>query len=67
MNGHIFLARYHGRCAVCDEVIHPLDKIVYVDDEVAHADCDEHATPERLVTVCQTCHLTKPCDCEDTR
>ena len=67
MNGGIFRARYHGRCAECDEHIRPGDEVVYLEGDVVHADCDEHAEPERPVTICPTCHLTKPCDCEDAK
>lgn len=63
----IFRARYYGRCAECDGLISPDEVVVYVDGELVHADHDEMVTAERPVTICPTCHLTKPCDCEDER
>lgn len=67
MNGGIFRARYHGRCAECDGPIRPDDEVVYLDGELVHADfgCREQAERERPMTICPLCHLTKPCDCED--
>ncbi len=57
-------ARYSGPCANdCGVRIEPGDEVVYVDDAVVHADCEASPEPERPVTVCPTCHLTKPCDC----
>jgi hypothetical protein len=58
-----FTARYPGHChADCGRTITPGDDVTYVDDELVHVDC----TPrhERPVVICDTCHLTRPCDCE---
>ena len=56
-----FLARYPGRCILCDERIHEGDPIVMTDDGARHDDCEEAAPPEpRENPVCQTCWLTHP-------
>lgn len=42
-----FIARYPGRCGVCQEVIHEGDEVDYLEDEVVHADCaDENPDEE---------------------
>ncbi|MDA8439397.1 MAG: hypothetical protein M0Z51_11145 [Propionibacterium sp.] len=61
-----FTARYYSRCVECDESIRPGDEARYSDDGVVHETCPD-AIPERPVTICGSCHLTKPCDCEDQR
>lgn len=39
-----FVARYEGPCAAgCGVRVRPGDDVVYVDDEVVHADCEELA------------------------
>jgi hypothetical protein len=61
-----FEAKYHGRCAACEERIIPGDHVRYSDgDEIIHNRCEESAQNERPVEVCGTCWLTKPCDCEE--
>lgn len=64
--GPVFTARYHGRCAECDEPVRPGDLARYSDDGVVHTTCPD-AMPDRPVTICDICHLTKPCDCEEDR
>jgi hypothetical protein len=61
-----FPARYAGHCHECHERIEPGEPITYDDDRIVHADCDAHyeAVVAHPVTICPTCHLTKPCDCE---
>jgi len=66
-----FTARYPGRCAACDDPIEPGEALRYdPDEQVVHADCDR-PTPATAATrrvpaaVCPTCHLTRPCDCEE--
>jgi len=59
-----FRARHPGRCANCPERIEPGDEVVYVDDVVIHADCEDATPePERPPDICPTCHLQRPCDC----
>lgn len=64
-----FRARYASRCAAsCGNDIESGDDVTYVDDRLAHVECSDNLTPaptERPVTICPTCHLTRPCDCED--
>lgn len=65
---HTFPARYHGRCATCDEQITPGDTVGYDDDgALVHDDCDRAAPPVEKTTapVCTVCWLTKPCGCDD--
>lgn len=63
-----FEARYHASCAAgCDEAIRPGQTVRYVDYRLVHDDCTTHEPPpERPAVVCESCWLTKPCDCEDT-
>lgn len=61
-----FVARYLGQCGSCEEEIKPGQEITYDEgDQTVHVDCDAAAPVERPVTLCPTCHLTKPCDCEE--
>ncbi|MBC7308266.1 MAG: hypothetical protein H5T80_15350 [Dietzia sp.] len=67
-----FTALYRSQCAVCDETILPGHDVTWVDDDLVHLECADiarvaHHRTERPVPVCETCHLTKPCDCEDHR
>lgn len=58
-----FTARFPGTCAAeCGRRIITGDSVLFIDDELVHADC----TPrdERPADVCGSCWLTKPCDCE---
>lgn len=36
-----FIAKYSGRCGICDETIKAGDESCFVDDEICHADCAE--------------------------
>ena len=67
MSGAPFLARYGGRCLVCDGQISPGDMVVYDDDDaLVHQGCENYRPPrERQAPVCSTCWLTKPCGCDD--
>jgi len=61
-----FEAKYHGRCAACEERIIPGEHVRYSeDDEIVHNRCEEVTDSERPVTVCSSCWLTQPCDCDD--
>lgn len=61
-----FEAKYAGRCDACSNKIHVGDDVVYVDDELVHADCEGRALRgEKKVEVCTECFLEKPCGCED--
>lgn len=60
-----FEAKYEGWCGGCDGRIHPGDIATYVDDEIAHLDCETGTAPLRPAEVCNQCWLTKPCDCEE--
>jgi len=59
-----FTAKYHGTCGSCTEHITPGERVDYAEDDLVHADCEQAAPRERPTTVCPTCHLTRPCDCE---
>lgn len=68
-----FRARYEGWCAAeCGEPIEVGNDVTYVETHLVHAWCSDtaadhlrSAASERPVTICPTCRLTKPCDCED--
>lgn len=67
MSTDSFIARWPGRCDVCDGHIRPGNLILYNSfSQIIHADCDD-APAERAAVICPTCHLTKPCDCEARR
>lgn len=69
-----FTARYRGRCVDCGEAIHEGDTIAMSEDgplcQLCH-DTDPGYRPwyrtrrDDNPVVCDTCWLTKPCDCED--
>lgn len=62
-----FEARYGGTCEDCGERFKPGDLIRYEGDgDLIHADCTAATPAERPAVICQTCHLTQPCDCEAT-
>jgi hypothetical protein len=60
--GPVFEARYDGTCPACEGHISPGDDVRYVDGEVEHA---AHPETQRPVTICQTCFLAKPCECDE--
>jgi hypothetical protein len=62
----VFEAKYAGTCDSCTERIKPGDLVTYTDDVIVHADCEEHAVPERKTETCTECWLIKPCQCEVT-
>lgn len=64
-----FEARYSGYChAECGERIEQGDLVRYSDEgDLLHEDCIDRPTPiERPVTVCPSCWLIRPCDCEES-
>jgi len=67
----IFRARYPGRCSACGEPIEVDVEALYAEtgthtDVVVHADCDDVLERrQRVAPVCDRCHLTKPCECDD--
>ncbi len=65
-----FIARYPASChADCGEPIWPGDEVTYVDMLLVHAACADDFGPlpePRAIHVCPTCHLVKPCDCEES-
>ncbi len=68
----VFAALYRSRCTGCDNDVRPGDDVTWVDDELTHLECSgtveaAQARAARPTPVCGTCHLTKPCDCEDPR
>ena len=66
MSASPFEARYNGQCAAeCGSRIHVGDLVVFTDDGLTHVDCADHQKVERPVTVCNSCWLVQPCDCED--
>jgi hypothetical protein len=36
-----FLAKYDGRCGICEEPFGEGDEVEFVDDELCHAECAE--------------------------
>jgi hypothetical protein len=66
---HPFEARYSGYCkAQCGDPIEVGDLVAFTDDGLMHNECSDSPAPvERPVTVCQSCWLVQPCDCEDQR
>lgn len=60
-----FDARFEGVCGECGERIHVGDKATYIDDSIAHLDCEDASWPGRKPEVCPKCWLTMPCGCED--
>lgn len=57
-----FTAKYRGHCDACDSPIEIGDLAFYhPENELVHVRCPL----ERPVLVCNTCHMTKPCECED--
>lgn len=60
-----FEARYNGRCAAdCGSGISVGDLVAFTDDGLTHLDCADHQKVERPVAVCDSCWLTKPCECD---
>ena len=55
-----FSAKYHGLCPACSGPIVPGQKVEFVDDELQHVTC------ARPMTVCPVCHLTRPCEHDET-
>lgn len=68
----LFAARFHGRCADCEEPIEPGDRVAFDEDnELICAGCvwgeprrPARARPEK---VCPGCHLVHAGSCEDAR
>lgn len=61
-----FIARYRGRCFICEEGIEPGDEAIYTDDdELAHPMCEDRGEPphKRPQEVCGDCFIVKPCFC----
>lgn len=62
---HTFFARFPGVCDACGGPIEKGSEVAYAGEKVlVHATCPEEV-PARQAPVCDTCHLTKPCDCEE--
>ena len=62
---HTFFARFPGVCDACGGPIEKGSEVAYAGEKVlVHATCPEEV-PERQAPICDTCHLTKPCDCEE--
>lgn len=66
-----FTAKYADTCADdCGAKIAPGDIVVYDDQKIMHACCDDHlpnavdALPDIIPTVCSTCWITVPCFCD---
>lgn len=63
-----FTAKYHGRCACCEERIEPGDDVGYEDGALVCASCYVgDPAPARRETVCPSCWLVHPGSCEDAR
>lgn len=70
----VFTARYPGRCGECAEDLQGTEVVYGPDNRLIHLDCLDPAllaaaTAARRqaadLAVCDTCHLTKPCGCDD--
>ncbi len=65
----MFEAKYHGRCAECEDEIEPGDRVRYVDGGLVHVGCLDPALRVRRrqtkAEVCTTCWLERPCPCDD--
>lgn len=62
-----FTARYHGRCACCEERIEPGDTVAYEDESLVCESCsasDDKPAARPAPSVCKRCWLVQPCDCE---
>lgn len=67
-----FEAKYSSRCPDCPEPIEPGDEVVYVDDTVVHARCEEafvkRVAEEESAETCTSCwqlrSVTGACGCE---
>lgn len=67
-----FQANYGGHCAGCSGKIEPGDWCDWDDGRPVHQDCKTptgHTLARKLElqpgeTVCTTCWLVKPCDCD---
>lgn len=55
-----FSARYEGTCPRCHREIEVGEHVRFVEDELMHY---RHEIVERVAEICNTCWLTKPCDC----
>lgn len=58
-----FYARYHGRCACCEEHVKPGDLVAYEDDALVCESCMTSVVVDDR-SPCPTCWLVGPCDCE---
>lgn len=58
-----FSARFHGTCAEGDHIA-PGDSVVYVGDDLTHTACVDKPAA-KPATVCPTCFIEKPCECDD--
>lgn len=65
-NSRPFRARWDSRCGSCHEHIRVDDFVRYENHVLVHDDCgDVYVAPERPVTVCPRCFLTRPCEHDD--
>lgn len=55
-----FPARYTGRCNTCDDLIYEGDQVLFVDEQLVHADCTANTTPERPTDLCPRCYIALP-------
>lgn len=61
-----FTAKYSGRCASCDDRIHPGDTVTYDDDELVHAVCEVRSLPnsrDDRSAVCRDCWTIHAGEC----
>lgn len=59
-----FEAMYDGACSECDGRIHAGDLVSYVDNAIAHVDCNEAPAAVGRAGVCPVCWLVFPCGCD---
>lgn len=67
-NAVTFAARYRGFCYECRTPFEPGDLIAYAEGHPSpvHADCADVDAPDpKPETICPTCWLVQPCDCEE--
>lgn len=57
-----FTAKYTGACSSCFDEIHPGQRVRFTPEGLVH---HRHDAPVRVERVCPTCHLVKPCGCDE--
>lgn len=58
-----FTAKFNGECASCDSVIYAGDEVMFDDNKLVHAECDELPEPPKAQPPCGKCFLVHAGDC----